>query len=122
MPSAPLGYCSTPVCPNRAHGKCSTCLQQRAPIKAAASQANSDRRLHTSRWRRYSKGRLARNPWCIGYPAGVHPVATLAQCTDHRKPAKRCTDAEFWDPNNHASLCSDCNKRKGIAEEGGFTR
>jgi 5-methylcytosine-specific restriction protein A len=121
MLKAAVPYCTFPRCPNRAHGKCPEHQQQHARVKDQ-TRVRSDRRLHTHRWKVYSRNRLAKFPLCIGWPVGMHRLPTLAQVTDHRKPAKACTDSEFWDPSNHDSLCQDCNKRKGIAEEGGLGR
>jgi len=58
----------------------------------------------------------------VGYPTGIHPPFTrLADVTDHVLPAATHPEL-FMDPTNHQSLCHDCNKRKAIAEEGGFGR
>lgn len=118
--TAPVGYCSTPGCPNRAKGQCPDHAKARRQDRQTG-WARTNPLLHTQRWRRYSKARLARHPYCVGFPRGVHTIQTLAQCTDHRLPWRTHPD-RFWDEANHDSLCLDCNKRKNIAEEGGFTR
>jgi 5-methylcytosine-specific restriction endonuclease McrA len=118
---ATVPYCATKGCPNRAHGHCPEHATTRQ--RADTVVHSSDSRLHTQRWRRYSKRFLAVHPFCDGYPRGVHGVLKrLSQCTDHIVPARQCSDARFWDPANHQPLCHDCNRRKGIAEEGGFAR
>jgi len=69
-------------------------------------------RGYSNRWARYSRARLLRFPWCVD-------CGRLADVTDHILAAKYRPDL-FWDPGNHQSLCGDCNRRKGIREEGGL--
>jgi 5-methylcytosine-specific restriction endonuclease McrA len=117
MPVAAIGYCPTPGCSTRSQGLCS----QHRTARAATYQAKVPA-LHTQRWRRYSRQRLAQFPWCVGYPSGQHrEAARLAECTDHILPARAYPEL-VWEPTNHQSLCHDCNRRKAIAEEGGFGR
>jgi len=74
------------------------------------------------RWRKLSKLRLARNPWCAGFPPGVHgAVGKLADCTDHILPA-RLYPEKFFQEENLQSLCNTCNDLKRNEEEGGFGR
>jgi 5-methylcytosine-specific restriction endonuclease McrA len=79
--------------------------------------------VHGSRkWRETSKANLARHPLCAGYPLGYHGTTpVLAQCMDHILSLEQRPDLAF-ESSNHRSLCFDCNKRKGIAQEGGFGR
>ena len=117
MPSAALGICVEPGCPVRANGRCPAHRRAKDQRRGTRHQ-----RGYTNRWADYSKARLARHPWCVGYPVGHHAgLPVLATCTDHILSAKARPDL-FWDEANHQSLCADCNSRKGIAEEGGFGR
>jgi 5-methylcytosine-specific restriction protein A len=116
MPSRPKGFCSAdPRCPERTTG---------GPCKAHSQQREQRRgsrhaRGYTNAWARYSKQRLAQHPWCVGYPNGCHDVPTLADVTDHILSGQARPDL-FWEETNHQSLCGACNRRKSIAEEGGF--
>lgn len=115
MPSKPQRLCAyghtVPV-----GEKCPTCTRRYEQQRGSARA-----RGYTPAWDAYSQGRLARFPLCVGYPKGVHAVPTMAQCTDHILNAKTHPEL-FWVESNHQSLCFDCNKRKAIAEEGGFGR
>lgn len=111
MPSAPLRYCAVPHCSAKVtSGRC--------PDHQRASRHE---RGYTNKWDVYSKARLASDPFCVGYPHGYHTHKTLADVTDHIVSAVARPDL-FWEQSNHQSLCSDCNKRKAIALEGGFGR
>jgi 5-methylcytosine-specific restriction protein A len=79
-----------------------------------AWRGNRHERGYGSRWERYSRARLREFPFCV-------LCDRLAEHTDHIVSA-RDEPARFWDPTNHQSLCADCNRRKAIAEEGGFGR
>ena len=116
MPSAPQRLCSCGTYYPSGQG-CPTCAGTKEQQRGTRHE-----RGYTNEWDRYSKGRLARYPLCVGYPAGLHDKApVLAQCTDHIVSAKQRPDL-FWEPSNHASLCMDCNRRKAIETEGGLGR
>ena len=122
MPSAPLRHCVTPGCPNRV--KDGHCRQHQQKRQRVSDQARGTRhqRGYDNEWDRLSKRNLAAQPWCVGYPKGQHkPYTVLAEVTDHIIPIKRRPDLRL-EPSNLQSLCSDCNRRKGIAEEGGLGR
>jgi 5-methylcytosine-specific restriction protein A len=114
MVTAALRYCTTPGCPSKvAKGRCPDCQRTQAAAKGVR---------YTKRWAAYSRQRLARHPWCVGYPAGYHGAQqVLAQCTDHIQSAVAHPDL-FWDSSNHQSLCHRCNTVKAITQEGGFGR
>lgn len=119
MPRGPLPFCSVPGCTVRAHGRCATHQQAQIATERAyqASRLTRHARGYTNRWAAYSRGRLARAPWCVGYPAGCHPVPALAEVTDHIVSRERAPE-RFWDPTNHQSLCRGCNARKARVEDG----
>lgn len=120
MPSQPLRFCQAPGCSAKVPaGYCA--LHQSAKDAARAHLVN--RRLYrTERWKRLSEQRRADQPFCVGYPRGYHGTGLiLADCTDHVLSARQFPE-RFFDDANLQSLCSDCNKRKAIAEEGGFGR
>lgn len=110
MASAPQRLCRCGTYYQSGQG-CPTCSKNRKRNPVHGS----------SRWRQTSKDNLAQNPLCVGYPKGIHTVPTLAQCTDHKLSVEKRPDLAF-EPSNFQSLCFDCNKRKAIAEEGGFGR
>ena len=117
MPSAILRFCATPGCPRRVpHGHCAAHRQAKERLRGTRQE-----RGYTNEWLRYSKARLARHPWCVGYPAGIHAIRTLADVTDHILSARQRPDL-FWDETNHQSLCGNCNRTKAIELEGGFGR
>ena len=113
MPSAPPHYCAEPGCPALVRGV-SRCPTHAATLDRARGTAQQ--RGYTAAWARYSRDRLARHPFCVGYPLGIHPHRTKATVTDHIVSAKRAPD-RFWDPTNHASLCHACNARKASRDE-----
>lgn len=103
-------------------------------------RGSAHQRGYTRRWSEYSKARLRRHPLCVGYPRGYHGYTVvegengdeiinqtsdarlvLAEVTDHGESAAAHPEL-FWEPSNHQSLCTDCNKRKAIEVEGGFGR
>lgn len=117
-----MAICAERGCPVVVpNGRCQKHEKQRS-VEQEQRRIPSHPLLHTNRWRETSKRNLALHPWCVGYPGGVHGnQRVLAQCTDHIKPVKDYPELCF-DPSNHQSICHDCNRRKGIAEEGGFGR
>lgn len=118
MATAVLRHCATPSCPEKVtRGHCAKHKRQRDRARGTRHE-----RGYTNKWGAYSKARLARHPWCVGYPSGQHkPFTILADVTDHILSARAHPEL-FWDETNHQSLCLDCNRRKAIAEEGGFGR
>lgn len=113
-----MRFCATAGCSARVErGHC-----QRHARQKDAARGTARERGYTTAWDAYSRNRLARQPWCVGYPRGTHkPFTVLADVTDHIISARKRPDL-FMAPSNHQSLCHDCNKRKAIAEEGGLGR
>jgi 5-methylcytosine-specific restriction protein A len=55
--------------------------------------------------------RLPANWWCVLCRA--EGTIKRAECVDHIKPARVCSDQEFWDhEHNWAALCIACNNAK----------
>lgn len=102
--------CRTSGCPSTVtspHAYCSRCQQARDRQRPTRTARGYD-----NRWLRYSARRLQQDPFCA-------LCGRLAEVTDHIVSARHAPQ-HFWDPDNHQSLCGDCNRRKAIAEEGGF--
>lgn len=93
---------------------CPTCNKTYRAKTDQVRQRRVDRSLYrTEKWKQYSRNRLSEHPFCVGYPLGCHgTVGVVAYCTDHIKPASYYPEL-FFDPDNHQSLCKDCNERKG---------
>jgi 5-methylcytosine-specific restriction protein A len=104
----PLRPCATRGCPEVVPSKhCARHTRAYEVTRGTASQ-----RGYTYGWSSYSKARLAEHPFCT-------VCGRVGAVTDHIVPARR-DPARFWDRSNHQTLCADCNRRKGITEEGGF--
>ena len=92
-------------------GYCAAC---RRPVQQQKDDARRDlpyRALYrTSRWKRCSRARLARFPWCA--LCAAKGIRTLATCTDHIQPASQCPEL-FFEETNHQSACDACNAAKG---------
>ena len=117
MSSTPLRLCATPRCSNRVtQGHCAQHRRQKDLARGTRHERGYDRA-----WERLTQANLAAQPWCVGYPKGYHKVRTLAQVTDHIVSIRERPDLRLV-PSNLQSLCNDCNRRKGIALEGGFGR
>ncbi len=70
-------------------------------------------------WKEYSRGYVARNPFCAD-PYGRHRGQRVAaSCTGH-KVAHRGDMRLFRDPANHTPLCNSCNAFMCTTFEGGF--
>lgn len=126
MPMAPLRPCTQAGCPALvAHGRCAAHARIHDRLRGAAHQ-----RGYTYRWAQHSRAWLARFPLCGMRADGLLHTehsrcaqegrVTAAECTDHIVAPKHGGD--FWDPQNHQSLCLPCNTRKAIELEGGFGR
>lgn len=113
-----MRFCATPRCSARVErGHCPAHRRQRDVARGTRQERGYD-----AIWDRASKTNLARNPWCVGYPKGVHkPYTVLAEVTDHIIAIRKRPDLRM-EPSNWQSLCRDCNRRKAIAEEGGLGR
>lgn len=113
--------CLYPRCPaNVRSGYCQDHQRARRRDMDKTRRDDPNRELYrTERWKQTSRRHLMMNPWCVGYPRGYHKVGVIAQCTDHIQSARTHPEL-FWEPSNHQSFCFDCNRRKAIAEEGGF--
>lgn len=119
MASAAMRFCATPRCPEKVvgGGHCPAHRRQRDRARGSRHERGYD-----NPWAEFSKKRLARFPWCVGYPKGAHePGRKLAEVTDHIISIKQRPDLRFAEENLQ-SLCTACNLRKAIAEEGGFGR
>jgi hypothetical protein len=87
-------------------------------------------RGYDAEWHAFSKAWLSRFGWCGQRADGeLHPEHSRcvqdgerrrAECTDHIVAMR--DGGRRFDRGNLQSLCSDCNRRKAIAFEGGFGR
>lgn len=118
-------FCSTQRCPRLAvtRGRCAECNTKHDAARPTATQRGYD-----AQWARFSKQWLATHRWC-GERADFRLHAEHSQCvqqgrrtradvTDHRTALK--FGGAKYDLDNLQSLCGNCNRRKGIALEGGF--
>lgn len=78
---------------------------------------SSRERGYGYKWQKYSKRRLAANPFCESDHCRDH--YTVATCTDHIQPVTGADDPLFWQPSNHQSLCHSCHSRKTATETNG---
>lgn len=116
-----VGFCPRPGCRNRSKGPCEAC-RQRTQRHHDERRGTRTQRGYDNRWLTFSKARLARFPWCVGFPEGFHGAArVLAECTDHRIPLRQRPELKYVE-SNLQSLCFTCNTRKAVALEGGFGR
>jgi 5-methylcytosine-specific restriction endonuclease McrA len=99
-------------------------------MKREQARGTAHERGYTSKWAAYSRGWLARFPWC-GMRVDGQLHAAHSRCvqqgqqvratvTDHIRSMS--LGGEQLDPLNSQSLCGDCNRRKAIALEHGFGR
>ncbi len=73
-------------------------------------EKNSNARGYTSRWRRFAKNYLNRNPLCVHCRKSgrVTPATEVDHIIPHRGDQEL-----FWDTeNNLQGLCKECHSRK----------
>lgn len=120
MPTAAARPCARPGCAALLYGAGRYCDVHKALLwktqnrarRESPQRAALDSQYRSSSWRRYSRHRLAEHPLCvICQESGQVTAATL---TDHIVP----TDAggDFWDPENHQSLCDQHHRAKSGRE------
>jgi 5-methylcytosine-specific restriction protein A len=116
MTTAPLRYCIHPGCRTLVSGqpRCDPHATQRHREHDARRDPANRALYNNTRWRTYSRNRLAQYPLCVR-------CSGLAEVTDHIKPHRGDYEA-FWDPANHQSLCKPCHDRKTAREDGAFGR
>lgn len=124
MPSLPQKPCNYPGCKNliREGRYCAIhrrILTARRNKQIDKQRPNSGVRGYGSKWQRYRKGFLLRNPLCV--VCMQRGRVTTATVVDHIKPHKGDMGL-FWAPDNHQALCKRCHDRKTVIEDGGFGR
>ncbi|HZG82047.1 MAG TPA: HNH endonuclease [Brevibacillus sp.] len=119
MPSKPLKPCSRPGCRELVTGR--YCDQHAKSESQAYERARGSayQRGYDSKWQRYSKSFLRRNPLCACEDCKKLPVPLPAEVTDHIVPHKG-DKRLFWDPKNHQPMNKRCHDRKTAREDGGF--
>jgi 5-methylcytosine-specific restriction endonuclease McrA len=107
--------CAQPACP-AVVAKGNYCVRhaRQREQRRNAGRLTAHQRGYTKRWVRYSAQRLREFPFCA-------ICGNLAQVTDHIIPAV-LEPSQFWTVDNHQSLCSNCNRRKAMAEGGALAR
>lgn len=91
-------------------------VQRRAAYNSSVARRERQS-LYDWAWRRYSKQRLARFPFCV--ECAHLGKARRAVVTDHVRPHED-DPMLFKDPDNHQSLCKVHHDRKTAREDGGF--
>lgn len=125
MAIAPPRPCAR--CGRLVRGRCPTCKQRRDREHDAA-RPGASARGYDAEWATLAREWLARYPWCGQrldgrlYPddsACTHRGERVAaECVDHIQALR--AGGRRLDRRNLQSLCSDCNRRKGIRSEGGL--
>jgi 5-methylcytosine-specific restriction endonuclease McrA len=86
---------------------------QPAPAKREyAPHAARDSRYDTAAWQRVRAAHKAKHPLCACCKAQGRTVA--ATVVDHITPVR--LGGDFWDTNNHQSLCTPCHQAKSASE------
>lgn len=112
-----LRPCAQPGCPALVtRGRCVVHSKQQDQARGTAQQRGYD-----ARWAEYSRQFRAAHPICGERHDGtLDPThsrclregrLTPAECVDHIRPVSRGGD--FWNPENHQSLCLADNSAKG---------
>lgn len=110
-------------------GRCPSCKQRR-DRESDARRPSASARGYDTRWHGFARAWLARYPICGQRADGaIYTEASSCAALGRRTPAE-CVDhiqalrdgGRQYHVGNLQSLCSDCNRRKGIALEGGFGR
>lgn len=78
-----------------------------------AKRGTASQRGYTSKWRKTSKGFLARHPLCAQCESDGRIEA--AQVTDHIRPHRGDKDL-FWDRSNWQPLCKKCHDVKTLRD------
>ena len=109
----PLKPCSYPGCP-----KLSRTRYCEEHTGTRTSQPRNARKMgYDSRWEKYRKDFLMRNPLCVEcLKQGKHTPATVV---DHIVPHKGSRSL-FWNEKNHQSLCVPCHNKKTANEDMGW--
>lgn len=97
-------------------------------LGAPAPRGNSTERGYGYRWQQYRSAWLREHPLCgdrIDGPSGEHSQCarqgrvTAATDVDHIERINGGSDALFWEPSNHQSLCHGCHSSKTQREQSG---
>ena len=117
MPSKPKRPCAQPGCPELVDsGYCDKHKQQAGYYDK--QRGSSSARGYGSRWQKYRRLWLSRQPLCI-HCLDKNRV-TQATDVDHIVAVSGPSDPLFWRPSNHQSLCHSCHSSKTARENGGF--
>jgi len=77
------------------------------PRKPMHARRHQEARYNTTKWRKYRRVFLSRNPLCV-------ECGAIATVVDHIKPVR--LGGEFWQPSNHAAMCARCHNSKSGRE------
>lgn len=102
--------CKAPGCGNTTH---EVYCEDHAHLRSSKfdPRASAARRGYNSRWQRYRKYFLAKNPLCV-------ECGRAGEVVDHVEPHKGSYQL-FWDTSNHQTMCESCHNRKTASEEMG---
>ena len=78
-------------------------------------------RGYGARWARYSKRYREQNPLCADCLAlGILTSVEHGGHVDHIKAVSGPDDPNFWNADDHQSLCRSCHSAKTAREDGGM--
>ncbi len=97
--------------------RCSaTCPNTRPCLKHDRSESQRAKPYNNARWRRERLVFLKENPLCV---LRLEGCTTYADTVDHIR-AHKGDERLFWLKSNWQPSCANCNRRKALAEEGGW--
>ncbi|MFP4365481.1 MAG: HNH endonuclease [Bacteroidales bacterium] len=76
--------------------------------RETAGATSKDSRYNSARWKKIRRIGLHREPYCAH--CKDRDIVTEAVVRDHIKPVTQ--GGEFWNVENHQSLCISCHNRK----------
>lgn len=113
MPSLPARLCREQPCANR-----EPCPKH--PREERRDPRSSSARGYGAEHRRLRRQVLREEPWCPGFPPGVHGTAHVPTTVmDHIVSMRR---GGTTSRGNTRGLCASCNRRKAVEVEGARPR
>ena len=116
MPTAPLRYCTVPLCPNKVpRGKCAAHQRQ---YERQRDQAKPWREWYRREpWLSLRRQVLEAEPFCVLCEAAGREFVR-ATCVDHKRPHNGDWEL-FIERSNLRGVCSSCNADKANTSDRG---